>query len=366
MKFKYPVIALVLLLIFSQCSQQKPFQPIENYRDLKTAENVIFNLSKAYNEQNTEKYLACLAEDFKSTSGKEHWDKKEEREIHTNMFSGKNKAKKINLELPGIQVSTDHLPENFLRLTCHYLLSLTYQDNFTDEAQGQIRFYLKKDEHDSWKIYEWCEQNYLSKNLSATDGDSVDWFPLQVGNWWYYQSEPVGFEWDKRHEIIDTTTIENQIYFDMKITPVMADSQHYIRHEYFRKDSLSQIWRKTAVEKPEHILYKLNTTVGDTWSYQDENGAVFKISFYDTAATSRTPLGFFNNCKSFMFSDSYSNYLITLLQTLAPNIGPIDIGFECGSMLLTKARVNGIYYSPDVAVQTISWQQIKTHFKSLN
>lgn len=362
LKIKIILVTLVLSGLFF-CQRESLFQPDTGFQEMKNPREVIFNLQKAYNERNLEQYLACLATDFQCLSENSQWNKYDEQFIHQNMFQDHTKVKKINLILTEVGSATTQAA----KLTYHYKLQLYYDDGFSDEAEGQVLFHFKEIMNHRWQISHWEERNYLNKTRSQ---NSTDYFPLQVGNWWYYEPVPRNFEWDYRYRIIDTVRIENKLYHIREEKPMIADSQHYVRLNYFRQDSSGQIWCKETPEMAEQILFKLNSkpydfydeyrsTKADTWYYHDKRNQQLLIFQVKSYFPEYTPIGVFNNCKIFAINESpYSS----VGYIMAADIGIISMGGEGVSFEIKRAKVNGILYLPIDALERLTWHKIKKGF----
>jgi hypothetical protein len=150
------VLAFILQL---NCS--KPSQPDEqsNYLLRTTPENVLANLELAYNELNCEKYLDCLAEDFRfysTDSGS--WDKKEEERIHRNMFNGFGKADEVILKLSGNGHFTEESPghDGWRILPRQYHLTVKISSKGEQTASSSVVFLLREQDN-LWQIVEWRE-----------------------------------------------------------------------------------------------------------------------------------------------------------------------------------------------------------------
>jgi len=321
------LISCGLFCLF-QCNQQKPLQPEENYADLSCPENVISNLEKAYNEQNLEQYLTCFATDFHLVGSQTRWNLAQERQIHENMFLGQQRAKKIILQLTKL-ANNQNLKTTTIVLRYNYSLMITYQDSSIDDATGQVEFTLTQTGAGKWQITEWSEGARLLKNSQPPSKLDEDYFPLQVGNWWHYEDDPDGFEWHRFEKIIDTTTIDNKKYFIMKGYPLIPDSLLWATIDFYRKDSLNQVWRRKFSEiEPEHILYKLNASRDDKWYFPDRECDSVQVVMYDTL-TVRTNFDIFNNCLAYDIACLHSSRISCYL---APGFGVVvssGVGFLC-------------------------------------
>lgn len=354
LKTKIILVTLVLSGLFF-CQRENLLQPDTGFQEMKNPREVIFNLQKAYNERNLEQYLACLAADFQCLSENSQWNKNDEQLIHQHMFQDLKKVKKINLTLIEVGSSTIQAA----KLTYHYKLHLHYDDGFSDEAEGQVLFHFKEIMNHRWQISHWEERHYLNKTNSQ---NSTDYFPLQIGNWWYFQSDPLGLEPDERHKIIDTTTIKNKLYYIREVMPIIPDSQRYKRTDYFQQDSFGQVWHKSPQSTEEQIIFKFNTTIGDTWSYNDISGDTLFITLL-SSGPAFTQIGNFNDVKSVLFD---TRGTAGLVYAFAPNFGIIYIGGEGVAMVIKEANINNIHYPLIDAIAKTSWIQIKKYFKNNN
>ncbi|MBN2410594.1 T9SS type A sorting domain-containing protein [candidate division KSB1 bacterium] len=154
-----------------------------------------------------------------------------------------------------------------------------------------------------------------------------NYFPLQTGNTWYFQTVPVDTNLSITWNISDTTKINHKTYYIFNGVPV-------------RKDSSGSIWEHR--EGQDILWLNFNTTHDTNYTY---------ISPWDTFnveirknLTITTPIQKFENCIQFYFdipevADAAYNYYF------APNIGPVFYSNSMNPYELYAATINGENYT---------------------
>ncbi len=174
-----------LLMLFVIVSCQNPFNPGIKDNDSSSniyvyppnsPDNVLRNLSAAYNQKDIEMYKACLSSSFRfqilstdvNTIGVDWWGFEQEVEYHKNLFSrgsstGLSSPDNItlNLEIPpqSAWVNDNQVGhENWIIIACPFYLSLQYTNFLGRSAFGYARFYMKM-EDGRWVIAIWVDES---------------------------------------------------------------------------------------------------------------------------------------------------------------------------------------------------------------
>ena len=145
------MICFALLLL--TCSN--PITPPNkgDYLPPTSPENVLSNLEVAYNTKDLRGYLECLSKDFSFYSPKVgEWDREVEKGIHGRLFK---EVKSIDLRLMGEGIIEDEGKRYLLPRS--YTLVLTHSSGLSEEASGQVMFYLCQEGRGLWKIVKWRE-----------------------------------------------------------------------------------------------------------------------------------------------------------------------------------------------------------------
>lgn len=184
----------------------------------------------------------------------------------------------------------------------------------------------------------------FSCNISAQVSDIIDYYPLKVGNEFYYYKAshcPAPYTYIYSfvcltRRILDSVIINNQKYYVAYVrVRGLPDS--------VRVDSNGNIiiLRQTK----EQIFYKLNANTGDSWNFIDTIGGReynYKVTLKSKTDTVSVHAGKFTNCFRFFF-DAPNSRDEEFTDWLAPNIGQIarciQEPFELG-----KAIIDGKEY----------------------
>ncbi|MDZ7723080.1 MAG: T9SS type A sorting domain-containing protein [candidate division KSB1 bacterium] len=166
-----------------------------------------------------------------------------------------------------------------------------------------------------------------------------DYFPLEIGNRWIYERTDInGYD---IYEITDTVSMNDKDYYCFYVRTIGSPWGEETHFEYYRKDSLNQVWIKSYTPQDEHIVYKLNVPQGAVWHYHF-NDFTYKYTLMDTGVVIHTPAGLFEHCY-------YYNTLIEEIHTdfrdvLAPDVGLVRRISEGEGAILKGACVNGAMY----------------------
>lgn len=181
------IIAVFALFLIS-C--ENPFNPSANnnkpsvvYEPNTTPEQLLQNLSDAYQQKDIKLYEYCLAEGFKfqliATEVNEigvdldndgipdsEWFLQQEIEYHRNLFqNGSSDGQypppdQINLRFTGLQIEKDTQEghEAWLILSTYFHLDLIFNQGTNLNALGYARFYIRP-VADEWKIAIWRDES---------------------------------------------------------------------------------------------------------------------------------------------------------------------------------------------------------------
>ena len=183
-------------------------------------------------------------------------------------------------------------------------------------------------------------QILFAGSLYAQEGSSADYFPMHVGDTWYYDwPPPQSNPWAMR-TIRDSLSIGGRTYYRR----TYGDGVDGI--DTLRRDSVGNI-RKFSGSK-EYILYDFQADSGTTYRYElDTVSGRSGVSYYyvlvDKYITARIPAGTFEHCVNLWFKmprTADNDYLYTF----APNVGLIikEGGYGITERL-TSAFVNGVH-----------------------
>ncbi|HPY95835.1 MAG TPA: hypothetical protein PL063_01335 [Candidatus Cloacimonadota bacterium] len=180
--------AIVLFIALFTLSCENPFNPgIENKQNNPetlgypptTPDNVLRNLTLAYNQKDIELYKSCLSKSFRfqilnsdiSAVGVDWWGFEQEVEYHTNLFSKGSSDGSfaspdnilLTLEIPpqSSWINDNQIGhENWVIILCPFYLHLYYNYSSDITAIGYARFYLKQ-EAGRWVIAIWVDESIV-------------------------------------------------------------------------------------------------------------------------------------------------------------------------------------------------------------
>jgi len=154
-----------------------------------------------------------------------------------------------------------------------------------------------------------------------------NYFPLQVGNTWYFQTIPVDTNLSITWKISDTTKINNKTYYIFDGVPV-------------RKDSNGSIWEHR--DGKDVLWLNFNTTHDTIYTYVTSWDS-FKVEI-TLNSTITTPVQKFDNCIHFHF-DSPNFVDASYHYCFAPNFGPVYYSNSMNWYELYAATINGDYFT---------------------
>ena len=169
-----------------------------------------------------------------------------------------------------------------------------------------------------------------------------DYYPLQIGNRWFYEHlDEFYFKECDIVEIVDTTRINGKLYYCFQSKNAGVD---ILAYGYARKDSLNQVWgvKETNDGKyTEYIFRKLDVPVGTSW-YNYHHGLTYRTTLIDTSITITTSAGFFDHC--YYYTDLIEDLFTDLNYYYAPDVGLVRSLTEGLETELKGARVNEVLY----------------------
>jgi hypothetical protein len=177
----------------------------------------------------------------------------------------------------------------------------------------------------------------LVSSALATNGDSATYFPMHVGDTWYYDfPSPPSSPWAVK-TIRDSLSIDNRTYY----TWTYGDGVDII--DTLRSDSVGNIWKRNGDR--DYLMFDFQRDSGATYRY--ELGSRFGDSVYyynvlvRTNVSTSTPAGLFQKCITLLF-DIPQVRDEEVIYTFTAKIGLIKQQNDGWSVrTLTSAIING-------------------------
>lgn len=349
------IVSFCLILVLG-CQQPTSFH--NSVLSNQSPEEVVQNLILAYTERNIDRYMSSFSEDSKfSDGGNFLWGKKLEEEIHQKMFAT---AKSIGLQI--VELVTDNYTKSNKTAIYHYFLELEFSTEQILQARGQLELGFTKNEFNNWQINSFRDiEGGLNKSSkiefnTSVNPDSIDYFPLRVGNQWTYQDRINPSLPDFETNVTDSVIIRDNLYFHL-------DSFPFVTNAFYRVNSLQQLNLFVPSDSSELTIYKFTAAIGDSWTLHLPNDpdsmTVELISQKDSLAVSA---GTFTNILEFLITDFNSG--ARFFCEFAPSIGLVRQRGENQELALKGACINGQKYPiiTDVEIHYFSWTQIKKSF----
>ena len=325
-------------------------------------EEAVESLSNAYGQKNLELYMSSFSEDSKFSDGSQYlWGKEQERSIHQRMFRS---VKDIDLNMG--ELRTQEAAQNNKKAFCDYRLTLRFPSEQTLEARGQVELEMVKNERGAWHVYSFREiTNGLSElvnkktNVTAAT-DSIDYFPLTVGNYWTYEEQFIPTLPGYTTTVTDSVIIRGNLYYSLQdfVFPF------FMQPTFLRVDSLMQLKMFFQADSSEKAIFDFNAAFGDTLIFHPPgyryHVLVELISQRDSV---KVPAGTFANVLEFLITDFNSGGRFTY--EFAADIGMIRQTGTNQVLALKKAYINGKKYPLITNVETryLNWTQIKLSFR---
>ncbi len=351
------LVILIMLVLFSACSN--PAAYTEDRAAFLSPDSTIENLVKSYNEKDLKAYISSFCDTSHFYDEDIYlWDIRQERRLHKTMFAW---ASDINLAMQPI--SRRFVEDDSAQAAYRYQLRLQIPGEQTLIGEGEAELGFLKTKKNTWKIKSFRETKIgLSKNVSieTLPDDSVDYFPLSVGNSWTYEEQfAPGIE-DQEVLITDSVMINENLYYQ-------AAGHGYffiVSASFARRDSLNQLRLYVEDDSTEYIIFNLAAEVGDSLifipPFSTEVIVVELISHKDSLTV---PAGTFADVLEFLITDFNSGS--RQVYEFAANIGLIRQRGTNQVMALKSAFVNGNKFPVITSVENrnVSWTQLKSGFR---
>lgn len=334
------------------CSQPTEFDSEVN---LLTTESVAENLSLAYREKNLGRYMNSFSDQSIFFDGpRKLWDYDTEKQIHVSMFA---RATQIDLEMRAL--GEGNMTESSIQTTYRYRVNLQLANEPATTGEGEVVLEFIKNDGNSWQIASFRERkSALSKvtNHVLAPDDSIDYFPLRVGNLWAYEEQFAPNIPDIEVLVMDSLMIKGNLYYQF--------DKSFVFSRFVRLDSLHQLRFYFEDDSTDRIVFNLAAEVGDSVIFTAPNATeimvVELISHKDSLVV---PAGNFANVLEFLVTDFNSGS--RNVYEFAANVGIIRSRGTNSVLALKSALVNGKKYPVITSVETsyASWTQIKSGFR---
>lgn len=190
--------------------------------------------------------------------------------------------------------------------------------------------------------------------FSQSDSTRLDFYPLQIGNEWTYQS----YCWEYSPTGIDTISIDTVTCSVFGDTIMPNKKKYYyisgVPGGFRRIDSLSQKVYEydlaDIISEDEYVLFDLS--IVDSLFWIDGLGNSVEIR----STTEEQQVGYLNEKA---IQTIYSGRYFFYYQVLSQGFGLSCLHFTCippeEVYILIKARINGIEYQPITTIDRIEW-----------
>jgi len=256
-------LAVSIFLIFSFCSRPTEFEQA-NLVHL-SPEEVVANLTLAYKDKNLERYLSSFSEEcqFLEDSGY-LWGKTPEEQIHRKMFTAVK-----DLDLKMAELRTEEATATTRRSVYNYRLKVELLRQQILQGDGQVTLDFARNGNGGWQVNSFRELKTGLRKLgqpvssTVTNNDSVDYFPLRVGNRWTYENQLYPTMPDVQTTVTDSLIVRSRLYYKVQ--------DAFFSTSLLRVDSLQSLKMLMTEDSSEVTLFKFQAAVGDTWSYSYPN-----------------------------------------------------------------------------------------------
>ncbi len=215
----------------------------------------------------------------------------------------------------------------------------------------------------------------VSTNSLKSQGQKADYFPMHIGDKWFYEHRTGGVHgthWaNKIIEVKDTTSIEGESYFifeDRLYDIFYEPGRVYLTTHYYRKADNSDVLKFSPLVNHEQLYYTFQKdSLYRSYLYDGEPDLVYKwkITLDDTSTLIRIPSGNFQNCYDYSFDLLIDDDDIGLFteRALAPGLGFIFEGAEGDLNFLVGAYINGALFGDTTltSVEETSQSQPPNH-----
>jgi len=203
---------LTFLFVTGCGSQSTEFDPKPN---LLTPEGVVENLTVSYQERNIERYMSNYADSSIFLDGQiQLWGVGVEKSLHERMFEA---ARELDLTMRPIANETHG--EGSVQTTYRYQVNLQPTSGAAMRASGEVALAFIRGEGNGWKILSFRERERVLKKTSDVihiRQDSVDFFPLRVGNSWTYEEQFAPNIPDVEAVVSDSLMLRGNLYYSLQ------------------------------------------------------------------------------------------------------------------------------------------------------
>ncbi|MCH7677229.1 hypothetical protein IH879_20090 [candidate division KSB1 bacterium] len=346
---------MLMLLLLTGCGQPTSVDPEYTFH---TPEDVVVNMRTAYEERDLERYLSSFAPHSTFLDGETLlWDFESERRIHSRMF-----AEVTALELDMHSLGSETQSDSSLLLAYRYRVTAQLASAPPMTAEGEVILEFMSNNEDSWQITSFHDRtgglNKVSNRVLMPQ-DSVDYFPLRVGNSWTYDEQFAPGTPDFEVLITDSLILKGNLYYQLQNGQCITAYSNFIR-----VDSLRQLRMFFTCDSSEHAVFDLAAEVGDSLSFipPGATGTVV-VELCSQRDSLAVPAGTFPDVLEFVITDNNSG--ASLVYQFAANVGIIRQSATNQRLALKSAFVNGETYPVITSVEPsyTSWTQIKSNFR---
>jgi hypothetical protein len=328
----------------------------------RSPEEAVTALKRSYAERNLDLYMSSLSEESRFGDATEYlWGIEQEKTIHQKMFAS---AKEIDLDINELLV--DESAYTYKSTIYNYRLNVQLRNEQVLEAQGQASLEFVQNKLGFWQINSFREIN-TARNIpsnktvrTSTANDSIDYFPLTVGNYWNYYDRINPTLPDVQAIVTDSLIIRGNLYYSFQ----QFGFPFFIQPAFVRVNSIQQLIIFIPPDSSELTIFDLGATIGDSLFLQFPGAHdVMIVELQSKRDSLKVPAGTFANVLEFLITDfgSGSRYIYEF----AANVGIIRQRGTNQELVLKNAQVNGKKYPLITGVETrfLSWSQIKLRFR---
>jgi len=319
-------------------------------------------LKRAYTEKNLELYMSSFSEESRFGNASEYlWDIEQERAIHQKMFAS---AKEIDLNIEELLI--EESTETYKSTIYNYRLNVQLPSRQVLHAQGQVSLEFVQNKLGYWQINSFREINsgrnspWNKTVTNSAANDSIDYFPLTVGNYWTYHDRINPTLPDVQASITDSLVIRGNLYYILQ----QFGFPFFIQPAFVRVNSIQQLIIFIPTDSSALAIFDLAATVGDSSIIQFPGDREIRIvELFSKKDSSKVPAGTFTDVLEFLITDFNSGS--RSIYEFAANVGIIRQRGENQELVLKNAKVNGRKYPlmTDVETRFLSWAQIKLSFR---
>lgn len=344
-----------ILPLLMACSQPTDS---DSQLELRTPERVVDNLTSAYRERNLGRYMNSFSDQSLFLDGtRELWGYETEKQIHERIFA---RATEIELEMRAL--GEPFVRGGSVRAAYAYWVNLQWADESATTAQGEVLLeFMQKG--DNWRIVSFHDrENELRKgsDVRLTAHDSVDYFPLRVGNSWTYEEQLFPTLPEFQTVITDSVMINGNLFYQAARPGYLFIASG----SFARQDSLHQLRFFVEDDSTELVIFNFAAEIGDSLFFTPPNASERVVIELISRKDSLTvPAGTFSDILEFQACDFNSGSVY--VYEFAANIGLIRQHGTNQVMALKSAIVNGKKYPVITGVKNhdASWTQIKNGFR---